>query len=98
MSGIATNEINIIFNSRWKNKSHIQQKAFAFSFYYIQPYQQRGTYVHCTFFKLSLFLALSLDNEHERTLKGFLIQFKFWCYKIIQRHASSDFIGVYDVT
>ena len=26
--------------------------------------------VHCTFFKLSLFLAVSLDNEHESMLKG----------------------------
>ena len=55
-----TSAINAIFN----------KKSFEFSFYYIQPYQQRGTYVHCTFFKLSLFLALSLDNEHESMLKG----------------------------
>ena len=46
------------------------KKSFQFSFHYIQPYQQRGAYVLCTFFKLSLFLALSLDNEHESMLKG----------------------------
>ena len=30
----------------------------------------KEVHVHCTFFKLSLFLALSLDNEHESMLKG----------------------------
>ena len=52
---------------------------------------------------------LSNINDRIRTKAQVLIEFfslgmkvcvrkfKFWCYKIIQRHASSDFIGVYDV-
>ena len=30
----------------------------------------KEVHVHCTFFKLSLFLALFLDNEDESMLKG----------------------------
>ena len=47
-------------------ESLIKQKSLEFSFYYIPPLQQRGTF-HVL--ELSLF-SLSLDNEHELMLKG----------------------------
>ena len=81
-----TSEIKAIFN-----KNHLN---FLFI---IQTFQEKGRPTF-HFFQAISFLALFLDNEHESMLKAtnkmFLIQFRFLCYKIIQRHKSSDFIGV----
>ena len=54
-----TSEIKAIFN-----KDHLN---FLFIIY---NHISKEVHVHCTFFKLSLFLALSLDNENESMLKG----------------------------
>ena len=63
MSGEAANEIYIFFTSRVKYIG----RNFLFIIY---NHISKEVHVHCTFFKLSLFLALTLDNEHESMLKG----------------------------
>ena len=69
MSGEATNEIYIFFTSRVKKKLYSTKNHLNFLFI-IYNHISKEVHVHCTFLKLSLFLALSLDNEHESMLKG----------------------------
>ena len=69
MSGKATNEIYIFFTSQVKLKPYSTKNHLNFLFI-IYNHISKEVHVHCTFFKLSLLLALSLDNEHEIMLKG----------------------------
>ena len=99
MSGEATNEIYIFFTSRVKLKPYSTQNHLNFLFIIYNPFSKE---VHFTFFKLSLFLTLSNDNEHESMLKGkpnkvFLIQLKIWCYKkcnVVSQATSEEFDDV----
>ena len=86
MSGEATNEIYMFFHFTSEIKAIFNKNHLNFLFI-IYNHICKEVHVHCTFFKLSLFLALSLDNDHdnghESMLKGNqiksskIIQFKF---------------------
>ena len=72
MSGEATNEIQCIhiFHFTIEIKAIFNENHLNFLFI-IYNHISKEVHVHCiTFLKLSLFLALSLDNEHESMLKG----------------------------
>ena len=55
MAFISSSEVKNMYIS-FVAKRHIQQKPFEFSFYYIKPYQQRGT---CT---LQFFQAIPISG------------------------------------
>ena len=69
MSGEATNEIDVFFTSRVKLKPYFTKNHLNLLFIIYHHFSEE-VQVHFTFVKLSLFLALSLDNEHECVIKG----------------------------
>ena len=68
MSGEATNEICHIFHFTSEIKAIFNKNHLNFLFI-IYNHINKDVHEHCAFFKLSLFLALSLDNELESMLK-----------------------------
>ena len=69
MSGEATNEIYIFFHFTSEIEAIFKKNHLNFLFI-IYNYISKEVHARCTFFKLSLVMALSLDNEHESMLKG----------------------------
>ena len=69
MSGEATNEIYIFFHFKSEIKAIFNKNHLNFLFI-IYNHISKEVHVPCTFFKLSLFHTLSLDNERESMLKG----------------------------
>ena len=70
MSVEATNEIYLFFTSRVKQKPYSTKNHLNFLFIIYNHISKEVHMYIALFFKLSLFLALSLDNEHESMLKG----------------------------
>ena len=71
MSGEATNEIYIFFHFTSEIKAIFNRNHLNFLFIiYNTPISAKRYMYIALFFKLSLLLTLSLDNEHESMLKG----------------------------